>query len=164
MVFCSGLWPTTKSTATNNTRQTLAILMAMRIRWCNARRIVQWSTSVASCKATRFGHWASACTVLPRRPPWLTIWNETKNTNTTQLSLSFLTVDRRKKAKQFWNPKRTLYSRHWCNKLRTNEKHHYSSWRAQLHFELSNVVSGQKFKKLLSLNEAQKTCGPNMDL
>ncbi len=34
--------------------------------------------------------------------------------------------------------------------------HYYSSWRAQLHFELSNVVNGQKIKKLLTLNEAQK--------
>jgi hypothetical protein len=33
-----------------------------------------------------------------------------KNTNKTQLLSSFLTVDRLKKAKQFWEPKRTLYS------------------------------------------------------
>ncbi len=79
-----------------------------------------------------------------------------KNTNNTQLLPSFLTVDQRKKAKQFQDPKRPLYSRHQCNKLRTNVKHHYSSWRAQQHFELSNVVSGQKFKKLLTLNKAQK--------
>jgi hypothetical protein len=28
--------------------------------------------------------------------------------------------------------------------------------RAQLHFELSNVVNGQEFEKLLTLNEAQE--------
>ena len=43
-----------------NTCQMLAILMAMRIRRCNAGHIAQWSTSVASCKATRCRHWASA--------------------------------------------------------------------------------------------------------
>ncbi len=79
-----------------------------------------------------------------------------KNTNKTQLLPSFLTVDRHKKAKQFQDPKRTLYSHHQCNKLRTNVKHHYLSWRAQLHFELSNIVNGQKFKKLLTLNKAQE--------
>ncbi len=89
-------------------------------------------------------------------------WMKQKNTNKTQLLPSFLMVDRHKKAKQFWDPKRTLYSCHWCNKLHTNVKHHYLSWRAKLHFDLSNVVNGQKFKKLLTLNEAKKTCGPNM--
>ncbi len=79
-----------------------------------------------------------------------------KNSNKTQLLSSFLIVDRLKKAEQFQVPKQTHYSCHQCNKLCTNVEHHYSSWRAQLHFELSNVVNGQKFKKLLTLNEAQK--------
>ncbi len=83
-------------------------------------------------------------------------WMKPKNTNKTQLLPSFLTVDRCKKAKQFRDPKRALYSCHWCNKLHTNVKTYYSSWRAQLHFELSNAVNGQKFKKLLTLNEAQE--------
>ncbi len=77
-----------------------------------------------------------------------------KNTNKTKLLSSFLTVDRRKKAKWFRDLKQTLYSCHQCNKLRTNVKCHHSNWRAQLHFELSNVVNGQKFKKILTLNKA----------
>jgi hypothetical protein len=60
------------------TRQALAILMAMRIRRCDAGRIAQWSASVASCKATRCRHWAIARAVLPRRPPWSMILNKTK--------------------------------------------------------------------------------------
>ncbi len=76
----------------------------------------------------------------------LQFWMKQKNTNNTQLLPSFLTVDQCKRAKQFWDPKLTLNSRHWCNKLHTNVKHHYSSWRAQLHFELSNVVDEQKFE------------------
>ncbi len=83
-------------------------------------------------------------------------WMKHKNTNKTQLLPSFLTVDRHKKAKQFRDPKQTLYSHHWCDKLDTNVKHYYLSWRAQLHFELSNVVNGQKFDKLLTLNKAPK--------
>ncbi len=83
-------------------------------------------------------------------------WMKPKNTNKTQLLPSCLTVDQRKKAKQFWDPKGTLYSCHQCVKLRTNMKHYYLSWRAQLHFELSNVVNGQKFEKLLTLNKAQE--------
>ncbi len=73
-------------------------------------------------------------------------WMKQKNTNKTQLLPSFLMVDQHKKTKQFRDPKWTLFSRHWCNKLHTNVKHYYSSWRAKLHFELSNVVNGQKFK------------------
>jgi hypothetical protein len=65
-----------------NTRQMLAILMAMQIGLCNVGRIAQWSASVASCKATRCRHWESAFTVLPRRPPWLTIYKQTKKTQT----------------------------------------------------------------------------------
>ncbi len=85
-----------------------------------------------------------------------------KNTNKTQLLPSFFMVDQRKKAKQFWDPKGNLYSRHWCDKLRTNMKHHYLSWSAQLHFELSDVANGQNFEKLLTLNKGLRTCGPNM--
>ncbi len=76
-------------------------------------------------------------------------WMKPKNTNKTQLIPSFLMVDRHKQAKQFRDPKQTLYPCHQYGKLRTNRKPHYSSWRAQLHFELSNVVNGQKFKKLV---------------
>jgi hypothetical protein len=101
MVFSLWLWPTMKLMATTNTRQMLAILMAIRIRRCNAGHIAQWSGSVASCKATRCRHQASAHAVLPRRPPWSTILNETKNTNKTQLLPSFLTVDQRKKLNNF---------------------------------------------------------------
>jgi hypothetical protein len=64
------------------TRQMLAISMTMRIWCCNVGRIAQWSASVASCKATRCCHQASACAVLPRQPPWSTISNETKKTLT----------------------------------------------------------------------------------
>ncbi len=134
----------------------LAILMAMQIQQCNAGHIAQWSASVASCKATRCHHRASANTVSPWRLPWPTIWMKQKNTNKTQLLPSFLVVDQHQKAKQFWDLKQTLYSRHQCNKLHTNVKHHYLSWRAKLHFELSNIINGQKFKKLLTLNKAKK--------
>ncbi len=91
-------------------------------------------------------------------------WMKHKNTNKTQILPSFLTVDQCKKAKQFWDQKWTLYASHPCNKLCTNKKPHYSSWRAQLHFELSNIVNKQKFKKLWALNKAKKNlwaiCGP----
>ncbi len=149
MVFSLWLWPTTKWTATKNTRQMLGILFVMQIQWCNAGRIAQWSASVTSCKATRCHKWASTCAILPRQLPWRTILNKTKNTNKTQLLPSFLTVDRRKKAKQFWDPKGP------CTHV-TNVKPYYLSWRAQLIFELSNVVNGQKFEKLLTLNKAPK--------
>ncbi len=104
MVFSLWLRPTTKLTAAKNTRQTLPILMAMRIRRCNAGCIAQWSASVASWEAIRCCHRASAHAVLLRQPPWppwLTISNEKKNTNKTQLLPSFLTIDQRKKLNNF---------------------------------------------------------------
>ncbi len=115
MVFSLWLWSRTKSMTAKNTPQMLANLKAMRIRWCDAGHIAQWSTSVASCKATRCRHRASARAVSPRQPPWSTILKRTKNTNKTQLLPSFLKVDQRKKAKQFWDLSRTLYSRPWCD-------------------------------------------------
>ncbi len=101
MVFSLWLWPNTDSTSTKNTRQTLAISMAMRIPRLNAGCISQWSTSVASCKATRCRHRASAHAVLPRRPPWSTISKKNTHTNKTQLLPTFRTVDRQKKLNNF---------------------------------------------------------------
>jgi hypothetical protein len=98
-----------KLTATKNTCQTLAILIAMRVWQCDAGRIARWSASVASCEATRCRHQASACAVSPQRPPWLMILKE--NTNKTQLLSSFCTVDRQKKAIEYQYPLGTLYSR-----------------------------------------------------
>jgi hypothetical protein len=118
------LWPTTKSTTTKNSGKLLAISIAMRMRQYNAGHITQWSTSVASCKAFRFHHQASAHAVLPWRQLWLTILNETKNTTKKHLLSSFLMADPLKKGKQFWDPKQTLYSHQQCKKLLTNVEHH----------------------------------------
>jgi hypothetical protein len=100
MVFSLWLWQTTKSTMTKNIFETLATLIAMQIWQCNAGRIAQWSTSMASCKATRCHHWASAHAILPRRPPWLMI-SKKKHTNKTQLLPRFCTVDQQKKGNNF---------------------------------------------------------------
>jgi hypothetical protein len=42
-------------------------------------------------------------------------FRKTKNTNKTQVLPCFLTVDQRKKAKQFQDPSGTLYSHPWHN-------------------------------------------------
>jgi hypothetical protein len=59
------LRPTTKSTATKNTRQTLAILITMQMWWCDAGHVARWSTSRTSLEATGCRHRLSACTPLP---------------------------------------------------------------------------------------------------
>jgi hypothetical protein len=61
-----------QSTATKNAGESMAILIAMAMQWYDAGRIAQWITSGASLEATGCSHWASACAVLPRRPPWST--------------------------------------------------------------------------------------------
>jgi hypothetical protein len=101
MIFSSWLWSRTKSMTTKNTRQMLAISKVMHIWWCNAGCIAQWRASVASCKATRCRHWASAHAVLPRRTPWSTILKRKKKKTKTQLLSSFLTVDQCKKVSIF---------------------------------------------------------------
>ncbi len=73
----------------------------------------------------------------------------TQNTNKTQLLASnyvrcFLIASC---LWEFWDPKWTLYSAHRCDKLCLNVKHHDWSRRARGHFQLSNVVRGQKVKK-----------------
>ncbi len=73
-----------------------------------------------------------------------------QNTTLSQQLLYFFTS----RAIYFHNPKGTLYSRHRCDKLRNNVRCHDSKGRHQLHFQLSNVVIGQKFEKLLSNDEA----------
>jgi hypothetical protein len=61
-----------QSTATKNAGESMAILIAMAMQWYDAGRIAQWITSGASLEATGCSHRASACAVLPRRPPWST--------------------------------------------------------------------------------------------
>jgi len=53
-----------------NTRQMLAISIAMWMRWCDVGHIAQWNSSRALLEATGCRHRASACIALPRRPPW----------------------------------------------------------------------------------------------
>ncbi len=73
-----------------------------------------------------------------------------------QLLPSFLTVDQRKQAKQFWDQKQTLYSHHWCNKLHTNGKPHHSSWRAQLHFWAIKRSQRTKNWKVINLERSPR--------
>jgi hypothetical protein len=61
-----------------NAGKLTTILIAMPPGRYGAMHITRWSTSVASCKATRSCHWASARAVLPRQLLWLTISNEKK--------------------------------------------------------------------------------------
>jgi hypothetical protein len=67
-----------KSMMTKYAGTLLAILIANQMRRYNAGRIAQLSTPRASLEATGCCHWVSASAVLPRRPPWLMILNETQ--------------------------------------------------------------------------------------
>ena len=57
-------------TTSKNVGKLLAILIAMRMGRYGAWHIAQWSMPRASLEATGCRHWTSACTVLPRWPPW----------------------------------------------------------------------------------------------
>ena len=71
-----------ESTATKNAGKSMAILIAMAMQWYDAGHIARWSISRASLEATGCIHWASACAVLPQRPPW------SKNSNKTHKTLT----------------------------------------------------------------------------
>jgi len=61
-----------ESMATENASKSMAISIAMAMQRYDPGRIDPWSTSRASLEATGCRHRASACAVLPRRPPWST--------------------------------------------------------------------------------------------
>jgi len=69
-------------------------------------------------------------------PPMAAMVNEfvetTQNTNKTQLLASYYRTFLLVKAKQFWDPKWTLYSAHQSNKHRLNLKWQSCSQGAQL--------------------------------
>jgi hypothetical protein len=67
------LWATMESTITKNAGKLMTILIPMLPGWYGVMHIAQWSASVASSKARE-----GARTLLPRRPPWSTILNETQ--------------------------------------------------------------------------------------
>ncbi len=104
----------------NKCRKNTGNLIAMGMQRCNVGHIAQWSTSRASLEATGCRHWASACAILSRRPPWLLILNLIQNTNKTHLFVSNYCTLFVSKPSNFWDPKWTLYSAHQCNKLRKN--------------------------------------------
>jgi len=54
---------------TKNAGKSTTILMAMAMQRYDAEHIARWSTSRASLEANGCRHRASACAVLPRRPP-----------------------------------------------------------------------------------------------
>jgi hypothetical protein len=67
-------------------RQIAGHLIAMGMRQYNAGCITQWSTSRTSLEATVCHHQVSACAVLHRRQPWLTI-SEKKHKTLTKIQL-----------------------------------------------------------------------------
>jgi hypothetical protein len=58
------------TTEKKNAPPSRAILMAMTMRRCDAKRIAQCSMSMATLEATGRHHWASICPILLWRTPW----------------------------------------------------------------------------------------------
>jgi hypothetical protein len=113
---------------------------------CHADEVVRCGAHCpyrASLEATGCCHWASACIVLPRRPPWPTI--VVKNTKHYQKTIFSY---RSQKLWEFCTPKQTLYSAHQCNKLR-------SMWNAALGAEeladisMYQTLWGEKIGKVI---------------
>jgi hypothetical protein len=81
---------------------------------------------------------------------------EKKHTTKTQLLPSFLTVDQHKKAINSQDPK--VPSTHVFGATSPNPNPYATSQVEELSyiFDLSKVANGQKFEKLISLNEARE--------
>jgi hypothetical protein len=58
-----------KLTKRTNAPPSWAVLMAMQTCGCDAACITQCSMSRATPEASGRRHWATTCSVLPRRPP-----------------------------------------------------------------------------------------------
>ena len=56
-----------------NAHNSLAISMAMRIRWYNAKHITQYGRASVTLDATGRCDWAIIRPVSPRRTPWSSI-------------------------------------------------------------------------------------------
>ena len=56
-----------------NAHYSLAISMAMRIRWYGAKHIIQYGRSSVTLDATERRDWAIIRPVSPRRTPWSSI-------------------------------------------------------------------------------------------
>ncbi len=62
----------------------LVVLMAMRTRGCKAAHIAWCSMSRATPEVSGCSHWATTCSVLPRRLPWQQA-NKQQPTNTPKM-------------------------------------------------------------------------------
>ncbi len=117
MVFSLWLWPTTKSTATK------IHVKCWQFQWPCGYAGAMWGALPNGAHPWLHAKPLDAAigrVPMPYCPGSRHGWRfqmKHKNTNKAQLLASYLTVDWRKKAKQFWDPKRTFYSAHQCNKL-----------------------------------------------
>ncbi len=114
---------------------------------------------MASCEATRQRHWVCARAVSAWQTPWLSPSPLVKTPHKTQLIGSVYRTFLLAKLSNFVTRKgpstRVIDVTSFvktCQQEKKEESH-------QLHFQLSNVDSGQKFKNLSSSHEAQKKRG-----
>ncbi len=105
-----------ESTITKNAGKSITIMIPMPPGRYGIVCIAQWSASVASFEATRCRHQRGPTLYCPGGRHGRQFQMKPKNTKKTQLLPSFLMVDQCKKAKQFWDPKQTLYSHHRWDK------------------------------------------------
>jgi len=68
-----------KSMAERNAPTSLAISMAMQIRWYGAERISQCGRSRATIDVAGLRHRAIICPVSTKRTPWSSIWHKKLN-------------------------------------------------------------------------------------
>jgi len=145
---------------TKSTRQTLVILITMWMWWCDVGCIAQWRTSRSSLEATGCHQWASAHATLPWRPPWstnllkqhktLTNHNFRQQLHGTNYSIIYPVTFGTQNRPSTQHIKATSCVKMWDAIIRVEELTDISSYQSLL------VTRGQKFKKLLTLNEAHQ--------
>jgi hypothetical protein len=126
----------------------LAILMAMTVRRCNTKCIIQCSMSRATLEATRHQHRTTTCSVLPQRPPGQQA-NKQQSTNTpTKLAISMAMAMRRYVTARIaqWRRSRGLLDatgrHHWASIMSDNIKGTWLRWFCLMFFIVKTVGKG----------------------
>ena len=95
--------------------------------WCNTASIPQWRRSRAFIKATKRHHWATTCSVSPRRPPG---WQKTKQQCNVCMS-TLLTILMAVAVRRYY----TAHSAQWGRSIafiKANKRHHRASTRSDI--------------------------------
>jgi len=121
-----------------------AISMAMAVRRCHTERITRCSMTRASSEATGCRHWATTCSVLPRRLPGRQQTKQRYNMYLTLLAILMAVV-----AMRWYYTAHITRWRRFVAFIKTTKCHHWASTR-------SDIIKGTRQRRLFWLFYREK--------